>query len=177
MKRDRDDFTQKVKTEIAKRAGYMCSWPACEKLTERASEDAQGAVSIGVAAHIRAASPGGPRYDPCQTPEERTSAGNGIWLCQDHAHLVDADTRAYGAQQLLEWKRQHEERVRKDLATQGTNDVVEVAGEHVARGKGNVTGLDIQGPAIIKPGTRSVAEGEGNITATRIGQPRRTEEK
>ncbi|MDP2857398.1 MAG: hypothetical protein Q8P50_05395 [Bacillota bacterium] len=64
-----------------------------------------------------------------------------------------------------------------DLAGQRPKEVVEVAGEHIATGKGNVTGLDIQGPAIIKPGTRSVAEGEGNITATRIGYPRRKAEQ
>lgn len=175
MERGRDSFTLKVKTEIAKRAGYKCSWPDCGKTTEGSSSRPTGAVSIGVAAHICAAASGGPRYDPAQTPQERKSAENGIWLCQDHAHLVDADPDAYDARQLLEWKRQHEERVRKNLETQRTADIVEVAGEHVARGRGDVTGLDIQGPAIIRPGTRSVAEGEGNITATRIGQPRRTE--
>lgn len=173
----RHDFKEKVRQEIARRAGYMCSWPGCEKLTERASEQPQGAVSIGVGAHIRAASPGGPRYDPSQTPAERASVENGIWLCQDHAHQVDADAGSYSTEQLQQWKFKHEERVRKGLTAQRSKDIVEVAGEHVARGKGNVTGLDVQGPAIFKPGTRSVAEGEGNITATRIGQSRRKEEE
>ena len=44
-----------------------------------------------------------------------------------------------------------------------------VDGSHNAEGVGNVIGLDIQGPAIIKPGTKSTAKGFGNITATRIG--------
>jgi len=44
-----------------------------------------------------------------------------------------------------------------------------VNGTHHAEGIGNITGLDIQEPVIIKPGTKSTAKGIGNITATRIG--------
>jgi hypothetical protein len=47
--------------------------------------------------------------------------------------------------------------------------ITEVAGEHAAVGKGEVIGLDIQGPALIKPGTRAIAAGEGRVTGTRIG--------
>lgn len=47
--------------------------------------------------------------------------------------------------------------------------LVEVAGTHEASGIGNITGLDIQGPAKIKPGTVSKASGIGNITGTIIG--------
>lgn len=47
--------------------------------------------------------------------------------------------------------------------------MVEVAGTHEASGIGNITGLDIQGPAKIKPGTIARASGIGNITGTRIG--------
>lgn len=133
-------------------------------------------VSIGVAAHICAASPGGPRYDPDQTAEERSSQENGIWLCQDHAHVIDVDPETHSAAKLSLWKREHEEGIRAKIARHGS-DVVEVAGEHRARGRGNVTALDIEDPAIIRPGTRSVAEGEGNITATRIGRKKSDEEK
>jgi len=47
--------------------------------------------------------------------------------------------------------------------------MVEVAGTHEASGIGNITALDIQGPAKIKPGTVSKASGIGNITGTKIG--------
>ena len=49
------------------------------------------------------------------------------------------------------------------------DQMVEIAGTHEARGIGNITGLDIKGPAKIKPGTVSKASGIGNITGTRIG--------
>lgn len=61
-------------------------------------------MNLGVAAHICAAAPGGPRYDKNQTPEERQSADNGIWLCQIHGTAVDADVSKFTAGLLREWK-------------------------------------------------------------------------
>jgi hypothetical protein len=46
---------------------------------------------LGVAAHITAASPDGPRYDQNLSSEQRKSPDNGIWLCQNCAKLVDND--------------------------------------------------------------------------------------
>jgi hypothetical protein len=48
-------------------------------------------------------------------------------------------------------------------------NIVEVDGTHIAQGKGTVIGLDVQGPAKIKPGTVVYASGEGTIIGTRIG--------
>ena len=170
--RNRDDFPQKVIDNVAKRAGYMCSWPECGKRTVGAGEEQATVVNIGVAAHINAAAPGGPRYDSQQTREQRASPENAIWLCQDHAKMMDADPTAYPEQLVRDWKRTHEDRIRQSVGRQEAPPLTEVSGEHVARGRGNVTALDIQGPTIIKPGTRSLAEGEGNVTATRIGAPK-----
>ncbi|MEQ8896319.1 MAG: hypothetical protein RID23_04450 [Roseovarius sp.] len=57
-----------------------------------------------MAAHIAAASEGGPRYDPDMSPEERSAAENGIWLCQTCSRLVDVDLPSHPAHQLREWK-------------------------------------------------------------------------
>lgn len=54
--------------------------------------------------------------------------------------------------------------------------VTQISGDHKAKGIGEVTGLDIQGPAIIKPGTKSTAEGAGKITATRISNTQEDKE-
>ena len=43
-----------------------------------------------------------------------------------------------------------------------------IDGEHHAKGKGKVIGIDAQEPVFLKPGTKATAEGEGSITATRI---------
>jgi hypothetical protein len=66
-------------------------------------------VNLGVAAHITAASAGGPRYDPALTPEERSSSDNGIWLCVKCATLIDKDDPAYSVDLLREWKRDAEQ--------------------------------------------------------------------
>jgi hypothetical protein len=101
----RDDFTLAVKDVLAKRVGYRCSNPECRQLTAGPREDPVSAVNIGVAAHITAASPDGPRYDASLAPEERRSATNGIWLCHNHAKLVDNDTIRYSSTLLRELKR------------------------------------------------------------------------
>ncbi len=104
----RDDFLQKIKDEIAKRVGYVCSNPECRASTSGPQVE-EGAVNVGVAAHITAASENGPRYDKEMGPEERASANNGIWLCQTHAKLIDSDVKKYSVEILKNWKEQAEE--------------------------------------------------------------------
>lgn len=99
-----DDFFSSVKTALAARAGYACSNPSCRALTSGPQDDAAKAVNIGVAAHITAASVGGPRYDPALSPEERRASSNGIWLCQNCAKLIDNDVSRFTANVLREWR-------------------------------------------------------------------------
>ncbi|PDT33907.1 hypothetical protein CO671_23100 [Rhizobium sp. M10] len=75
----------------------------------------QGIVTIGVAAHICAASMGGPRYDLAQSKEERRGKENGIWLCQNCGRLIDADPLQFSKERLHEWKRSAQERALRDL--------------------------------------------------------------
>jgi hypothetical protein len=100
----RDDFSEPVKLGLAKRAGFRCSNPDCRQPTSGPQSQESGAVNIGVAAHITAAAPGGPRYDSELTPEERRSAANGVWLCQTCARLPDVDVSGYSSELLREWK-------------------------------------------------------------------------
>jgi hypothetical protein len=72
-------------------------------------------VDIGVAAHITAASPDGSRYDPSLTPEQRRSADNGIWLCQNDAELVDNDAVRYTVDCLRTWKVAAEQAAAREL--------------------------------------------------------------
>jgi hypothetical protein len=76
----RDDFTQKTKEVMAHRVGYRCSKPDCGILTRGAASDDEGTINVGFAAHITAASPDGPRYDPNLTSDQRKHHSNGIWL-------------------------------------------------------------------------------------------------
>jgi hypothetical protein len=100
----RDEFTVGIKEELAKRVGFLCSNPGCRQPTSGPQSTPSGTVNIGVAAHITAASFGGPRYDDSLVSNERGSSGNGIWLCQTCAKLVDSDQSRYTVEKLREWK-------------------------------------------------------------------------
>jgi tetratricopeptide (TPR) repeat protein len=112
---NRDDFSSAVKRRLAERVGFCCSNPNCQKPTSGPSSDPLGAVNIGVASHITAAAPGGPRYDPLRTHEERQSPDNGIWLCQNCGKLVDNDERGFPAPLLDSWKASAETRARNSI--------------------------------------------------------------
>lgn len=101
---NRDDFSQSVKDTLAKRAGYRCSNPNCQKTTIGAQEGDSKSISIGIAAHIAAAAPNGPRYDSSMTAQERSSIDNGIWLCSNCSILIDKDENCYTVDVLKSWK-------------------------------------------------------------------------
>jgi hypothetical protein len=87
----RDDFSEEVKRTVAARVGHLCSNPKCRAPTSGPQIDSSKALNVGVASHITAASPGGPRYDQALTPDQRKSADNALWLCQTCGKLVDND--------------------------------------------------------------------------------------
>lgn len=90
--KNRDDFTERTKLQLAKRAGWLCSDPSCRRETIGANSDGDGEINLGIAAHICAAAPEGPRYDDTMTPDQRKSPDNGIWMCELHGRAVDART-------------------------------------------------------------------------------------
>jgi hypothetical protein len=104
----RDDFPQTVLDVLAKRVGVRCSSPSCRKLTTGPRSDSSRIICIGVGAHITAAAVGGPRFNPALSPEQRRSAENGIWLCQNCGKLVDNDAQRYSVELLNDWKRRAE---------------------------------------------------------------------
>jgi hypothetical protein len=100
----RDDFTEKTKIILAQRVGYNCSNPDCRRPTSGSHTDPNKSTLIGVAAHITAASPGGPRYDNSLTPSKRKEIENGIWLCESCARLIDKDEAKFSIKYLNTWK-------------------------------------------------------------------------
>ena len=105
----RDDFSSDVKRALYSRVGGYCSCPSCPNTTSGPHSDAAKATNTGVAAHISAAAPGGPRYNPSLTSAQRASAENGIWLCQICAKLIDNDPAAFPEALLLQWKKDAEQ--------------------------------------------------------------------
>ena len=116
MPLQRDNFKAATKVLIAMRVGYRCSNPQCRTLTIAPSSAAYGTVNIGVAAHICAASPGGPRYDAAMTSEQRSNADNGIWLCQTCSKLIDSDAK-FTVEMLHDWRSQSERATVREIQT------------------------------------------------------------
>ena len=110
MSNNRDNFTNTIKNKLAKRVAFICSNPSCRKITI-GPDSKNGINNIGVAAHICAASPGGPRYNKNMSEDERKSFDNGIWLCQSCAKLIDSDENKYTVQLIKSWKNQIENSV------------------------------------------------------------------
>lgn len=110
-----DDFPIPVKELLAKRVAQRCSNPGCGHPTSGPQDDPAKAVNVGVAAHITAASAGGPRYDAAMDPGQRRSADNGIWLCQTCAKLIDNDELRYPVAKVREWKARAEATAAKNL--------------------------------------------------------------
>ena len=121
----RDDFTKTTKEILAKRVGHRCSNPNCLKSTIGPGSSENDVSNIGVAAHICAAAPGGPRYDSKMSSEQRKSIRNGIWLCQNCAHLIDADEEQYTVDILNTWKNSAEQRALQQITSNKTPPIEE----------------------------------------------------
>jgi hypothetical protein len=119
----RDDFPLAIIDTLGKRVGMRCSNPGCRLPTSGPQDDPAKAVNVGVAAHVTAASCGGPRYDPTMTSDERRSINNGIWLCQTCSKLIDSDVSRYTVAVLEEWKGKAEGAARKAIESPGAEAI------------------------------------------------------
>lgn len=116
-KTKRHNFSLGVVNRIAERAAYICSNPSCHRVTIGPDKSASHlSIKTGEAAHICAASTGGPRYDMSQSEAERKSINNAIWLCGACADLIDKNGgTSYPPEHLRKWKRDHESLMKECL--------------------------------------------------------------
>src|SRR5258708_7002464 len=121
----RDDFSQRINRALAARAGYQCSRPGCRAPTSGPGRSPASVINLGKAAHITAASPGGPRYEPSLTAEQRRDIANGIWLCAKCADFIDKDTSEFTVDKLLVWKRLAEREAHERLGQAANAERVE----------------------------------------------------
>lgn len=107
MAKNRDNFSESVKRLLKDRVAHRCSNPSCRvpTISPRGKDNTN---SIGIAAHICAASKGGPRYDEGMSVEQRKSIENAIWLCANCSIKIDKDVGKYPVELLHDWKTQAE---------------------------------------------------------------------
>jgi hypothetical protein len=111
--RGRDNFTKAVRDHLARSVNFHCS--KCGAPTSGPYSGGGKSITTGIAAHICAAAPGGPRFDPNMTVAQRRHYDNGIWLCARHGPLVDRDWPRYSVEQLTAIKREAESKAAADL--------------------------------------------------------------
>lgn len=106
------DFTDAVRNEIAQKAMYVCSSLDCFRLTGYGTTEGK-ARTIAQGAHINAAGKSGPRAKKGTSTAFLKSAKNGIWLCSICHKKVDDDPEFYTEAMLKDWKKKHEDLMRK----------------------------------------------------------------
>ena len=100
---------------LAHLSGGLCYWPGCpEPVLREVDGKIRPIVEI---AHIRAAFPGGPRYDTTMTDDERRDFRNLLLLCNPHHDEVDdqKNLEIYTTEVLHRWKEQRESDPREAL--------------------------------------------------------------
>ncbi|SDO30158.1 hypothetical protein [Halobacillus aidingensis] len=85
-------------------SGNRCAFPECTRSILNGSGNLVGQVC-----HIEAAMPGGERFNPNQTNEDRRAFSNLMLLCYDH-HIETNNVNKYTVEILREMKRSHEKK-------------------------------------------------------------------
>src|SRR5436309_1220953 len=94
--------TRETLRELYLKSGNRCAFPACKK----ALFNAKG-FFVGQIYHIKAAEPGGARFNKNQTNEQRRHASNLMLMCYDH-HVETDDVSKYPVQRMNRIKEEHE---------------------------------------------------------------------
>ncbi|PFU61987.1 helix-turn-helix domain-containing protein [Bacillus thuringiensis] len=99
----RKEPTKDTLRELYLKSGNRCAFPGCEKTIL----NDKGNV-VGQICHIEAAMPGGERFNPNQTNEERRQASNLLLLCYEH-HIETNDVEAFPVERMQSIKQAHEQ--------------------------------------------------------------------
>jgi hypothetical protein len=109
----RPRIPHQTEIELWARTAGRCEFRGCNErvyldpLTKKHS-------NLGPISHIVAFSPDGPRGDPILSKKLETDIGNLMLTCRVHAKIIDDKDKVsdYPVEFLLEFKREHEERIR-----------------------------------------------------------------
>lgn len=89
------------------RSGNRCFFPGCSHPIFNDDN-----ILVAECCHIEAAMPGGERFNPQSTNEDRRSYDNLLFLCKEH-HVVTNDFEIYSVKKLQKIKTEHEQKYRE----------------------------------------------------------------
>lgn len=136
------DFRDVTRRQIAFRSGNVCAFPKCgRELVVDATEAGDGPAVVAQAAHIISSAPCGPRFDRSYGVAFRSSAQNGIYLCLEHAYLIDQQPQQYTAEWLFALKKEHEARVRSAVL----REIAEVTFEELDAVVSSILAISVTG--------------------------------
>jgi hypothetical protein len=116
-------------------SGNRCAFPKCQVAI------AEGTSLVGEICHIKADKPGGPRYDPTQTDEERQSFYNLILMCANHHKVVDDDEESHSVARLQKLKAEHESRAAPASNIKENDAIISLLIEHSMLSLGQTGGI------------------------------------
>jgi hypothetical protein len=109
------NYTQLTIKKLFALSGNLCAFPGCN---ERLVNDKNALDSC--ICHIAAANPGGERYNPNMTNEERADYNNLIILCPQH-HAETNNVEKYTVAVMKEMKKKHESQYLHDRLNQNSS--------------------------------------------------------
>ena len=113
MSKLKRSYEQSTLKKLFALSGNQCAYPECAFPIIGPATEKSGDTVIGEICHIYAISEKGPRGKAELTNKELNSPENLILLCPNHHTIVDKQHETYPAEKLIEWKREHEEKIRK----------------------------------------------------------------
>lgn len=105
----RKNLTPTTIRALFAKSGNQCAFPGCVHALLNSKNQ-----FIGQICHIEGAEPGGQRFNPLQSDEERRSYDNLILMCYPH-HVETNDSQFYTVEKLKEIKYTHESNFRKSV--------------------------------------------------------------
>ena len=105
------NITPATKQRLFSLSGGQCAFPECTVMFHNLEDN----TNVSNICHIEAAEKGGQRYNPDSNDEYRRSFDNLIMLCPNH-HKITDNIEVYTVEVLKKMKRDHEVKVRQQLA-------------------------------------------------------------
>jgi hypothetical protein len=134
----RPSLSRALENELWARAAGRCEFRGCNKLLYK-DDLTQAKSNLGIISHIVACRPAGPRGDATRSKALEKDIRNLMLTCRKHGKLIDDCDKVseYPEELLVEFKREHERRVR--MLTESKED----AQTHVVILQAPIDGRDV----------------------------------